>query len=650
MTAQAGIELGESTRDQIFQVADYFTDIEKDVSAYRAIGLVFSANQLHEDAIEYCKRSLEMSDDNDSTRFLTHWLMADSHLAIGQMLAEAEEGSDDEDDDDVEASGANGEEVTPAQEEKGNEEDASDNAPTDDADDATKAEQRANGSSAQFEEAIRHLADALAVMPSGWEKDASQQQCVEGIYVARAKCESALERPDDAIRSYQQSLAVRPDVASMNGWDVRAMLTMRDWTEDPQEPKRFIDLLRGLIPKQRHLLYDYMFANDVQDDLDFFNHCAKLAGPESITFYFSVLEDYIQSKRRGSAHRIIPMETLASAYQDVLGDKKRAIEINTEILNYEIKYDEVECLDEFLAYVRLQLADLFFSEFRAATNPKDKMTLLQKMKSLPNMRPTVVQGNPTAMGNPGEWSDSQTGIMLAIMTRTMGSPMEYQEILEKSFKTCIEGLSDSVGWNDSDSFRLLSKVLSCVPGLEHDAQIALSCQFSITDPNVDHAADADAEKESKGADRDSGTNGVQNTSKSEDDVTTGAEDDNDGSDDEEEDTEDEIGQVEETTIRVAKVTITSDSDTQAPLKTNADTETNGDTSDAEKGGEGDESDDEDLLPSGDWELGCDGDCETMASRWDQPWYFCIFCANCDLCKDCYQVCISTSTSGCCTMY
>jgi len=29
-------------------------------------------------------------------------------------------------------------------------------------------------------------------------------------------------------------------------------------------------------------------------------------------------------------------------------------------------------------------------------------------------------------------------------------------------------------------------VLACVPGLERDAQIALSCQFSITDISVDY--------------------------------------------------------------------------------------------------------------------------------------------------------------------
>jgi len=583
--------------------------------------------------------------------------MAESHLAIGHVLAAAEEGSDDKDDkdggddkdnpddwddEDDEADGAGEEEATAAEEKQGNEEEAPDTEPIEQGDGDTDCKQSTHGSSTtHFEEAIQHLALALAAMPPGWETDVSQQQCVEGLYVAKARCESALERLDDAIKSYQQSLAIRPDVASMSGWDVRAMLCMRDWTEDPKEPERFIDLLRGLIPRQRHLWCDYVIAYDSENDIDLYNHCAKLAGPASISFYISVVEDYIQSKRRGSAHRIMPMQNLAIAYLDVLGDVKRAIEINTEILNYEIKYDEVEDLDDILVSVRLELADIFFSEFRATINPKDKLTLLQDMKSLPNMRPTVADGNQTVMGTTGDWSESQTGIMLAIMVRTMGSPVEYQEILEKSFKTCIEGLSDSVGWNDSDSFRLLSKVLSCVPGLETDAQIALSCQFSITDPNVDHVADFHAEEGSKGADAAGGINGVQNVSKSEEYASTGAEDDDDIGDVEEEVNQAGHERVEETTIRIAKVTTASDSDTAAQPKANANTTPDNKAVDADKNGV---EDDEDFLPSGDWDLGCDGDCEKTVSRWDQPWYFCILCANCDLCEDCYKVCIYFATS------
>ena len=72
------------------------------------------------------------------------------------------------------------------------------------------------------------------------------------------------------------------------------------------------------------------------------------------------------------------------------------------------------------------------------------------------------------------------------MTRTVGSPIEFQEMMESIFQTCVAGLTDKVGNNDSRSFRLLAKVLSCVAGLARDAQIALSCQYSITDPGFEH--------------------------------------------------------------------------------------------------------------------------------------------------------------------
>lgn len=105
------------------------------------------------------------------------------------------------------------------------------------------------------------------------------------------------------------------------------------------------------------------------------------------------------------------------------------------------------------------------------------------MQKLPNLK---AGGGKGALGNEDNWNESQTQVMLGLMARTIGSPIEFQRLLDATFNSSVAGLTDSVGWNDFYSFRLLAKVLACVPGLERDARIALSCQFSITDVSVDH--------------------------------------------------------------------------------------------------------------------------------------------------------------------
>jgi hypothetical protein len=56
--------------------------------------------------------------------------------------------------------------------------------------------------------------------------------------------------------------------------------------------------------------------------------------------------------------------------------------------------------------------------------------------------------------------------------------------MEEIFKGCVKALTDKDGWNDSEAFRLLAKVLAWVPGLEGDAQISVSLQFSCVDKEV----------------------------------------------------------------------------------------------------------------------------------------------------------------------
>ena len=70
------------------------------------------------------------------------------------------------------------------------------------------------------------------------------------------------------------------------------------------------------------------------------------------------------------------------------------------------------------------------------------------------------------------------------MLRKMGSSTTFQEVLNDTFDFCIASLTDAEGWNDAICLRLLAKVLALVGGLEREAQIAFSLQYSTLDPAV----------------------------------------------------------------------------------------------------------------------------------------------------------------------
>jgi hypothetical protein len=116
-------------------------------------------------------------------------------------------------------------------------------------------------------------------------------------------------------------------------------------------------------------------------------------------------------------------------------------------------------------------------EFRDTKDPQEKSRLYAEMKSL-------AFRNHVALADDFEPYESQTAIPMALMARKLDPASEFQSSMEEIFKGCVAALTDKDGWNDSDAFRLLAKVLAWVPGLEQDAQISISLQFSCVDKEV----------------------------------------------------------------------------------------------------------------------------------------------------------------------
>lgn len=231
------------------------------------------------------------------------------------------------------------------------------------------------------------------------------------------------------------------------------------------------------------------------------------------------------------------------------------------------------------------------------------------------------------------------------MTRIVGQATEFQAIMQKTFVTCVEGLSDAVGWNDSSSFRLLAKVLACIDGLERDALIALSCQFSkvTEEPATENETEAIKEDlpSAEVATTDDNIAVIRENNSEEELVESGR----------------ESGAVD-AQIHITETTISSTTIEDGVLKDSSkiiieeasveavhdrgtlnttDTTAAGPNIDMSKVALNEEV----VPPILDEELGgggglsCDGECGRSWSKWEVPIYFCFLCTNCDLCPTCY---------------
>jgi hypothetical protein len=131
---------------------------------------------------------------------------------------------------------------------------------------------------------------------------------------------------------------------------------------------------------------------------------------------------------------------------------------------------------QVISKASFQIADILVDEFRATRDPFRKIAAQDEMKKLVSK----VREN---MSIDFDATLSQTTIPLVYMTRKLAA-FEFQEKLRETFFGCYDLLTDETIGNDSQSLRMLARVLAYVPGLQHDAEIAASCQLYIVDKEV----------------------------------------------------------------------------------------------------------------------------------------------------------------------
>lgn len=193
----------------------------------------------------------------------------------------------------------------------------------------------------------------------------------------------------------------------------------------------------------------------------------KAGEPQTIVDMYTEVVRFLDQTNSGSEIRLY----WADFHSKVRNELTRAKELLYQSLSLTPVYYGY---NSQVSEATWRIVDILVEEFRLTNNPKTKTGVLDELKSL-------LSRYKDTLGDDYDPWQSQTAIPLALMTRTLGPAVEYANILGAIFDGCIEGLSDDTSWNDAKSFRTLARVLSCVEGLEEQAEIASTLQMYIVD-------------------------------------------------------------------------------------------------------------------------------------------------------------------------
>ena len=344
----------------------------------------------------------------------------------------------------------------------------------------------------EAEEVIDQILLQLEEESSNKSTEKIQLQIRQAL-VLRAQCQQKLEKADEAINTFRKARLACPTL-TMDGDDLVALTEI---LEKKDNPTVTIEAFKNWTEKERNSWFGAAWYRD--EAMAPIQRAAKKSSEDDLKFLVQAQEAWNKSVSdpRGPSpylvNSIYRLTRLSHTYRRIVGDIEKAKTILQEIMTNKATYLEQDSYVEIQLYnVRLELVDIIYDEFRSIADPTRKATLLDEMK--------VLSASKLAGGNVEELDESLIVVPYALMTRMMGPALDFQAMMEKTFKSCIDGLTDTIGYNDEASFRLLAKVLAILGGMDRDAQIALSMQFSVTDPKVSHTyddSDSDLDEEAK---------------------------------------------------------------------------------------------------------------------------------------------------------
>lgn len=299
-------------------------------------------------------------------------------------------------------------------------------------------------------------------------------------HITQARIYTHLERNDDAIKSYEEARQAIP-ADPLKGETLRYEFDA--WNENGKA----LDLIRHKWSLQERLGWvTWNYNTDDSHLQDLIPACIDAKEPQFLLELYQEIIGILDHFGAGAVLR----NNLAQWYsmnQDLDSMKKELYIILDSTLsseNSETYRFTNEDPDYVLWRATSWLIDGIYEQFRATPDRAAKAQLFAEAKAImsrPLAREVTLQ----------KTCQVHHKVTLARMARKMGPLHEFEDFLKQAFEFTIDALVDDIAWNDRTNLELLCKILSCLEGLEWDAQIALSAWFSKLDPGDAGNARAD---------------------------------------------------------------------------------------------------------------------------------------------------------------
>lgn len=317
-------------------------------------------------------------------------------------------------------------------------------------------------------------------------------------YITQAEIYTGLEKSDEAIESYEQARQ------ASSSEPLRAKILRKEFDAWNKNGKA-VELLKNKWTLQERLEWTTWNYDNRYGHLQDFEFSAIEANePEFVVETYQEIISLLDNFDAGE-----PIRHNLAEWFFINGDDEGvrtqclAVLDSTRNSNNGDTYRFTNEDPAWVMYCALcAMTDLIYEQFRATSDKATKAKLFEEAKGLmsrPLSRTVTLQAS---------WQVHYI-VTLARMARKLGPLHEFQDLLSKGFDATVEALMDDVAWNDEQNLDLLSKVLSCMDGLEREAQIALSARFSDLEPENESTADSD--------DEDNGSSSVDSDEEDEDD-------------------------------------------------------------------------------------------------------------------------------------
>jgi hypothetical protein len=451
--------------------------------SYRAIGMAMLDQDFREPSLEYFELSLQNADDSRDKIFV-YSRMAEALVELAHLAATREEEAKPAKNMNAGTPGPKTDAIDRKEEVEDQhcgESEASNSKTGPTSHDASKIDTLLNNtgetlkveisSKEWIQRVLNCVASAQELMPTleyagDPDSDRELQNAIRSVHVQLARAELLQEDTKNLISHLTEAMTGPKGRENINLYLLQIPQICKQLGKKEQWAT-IMDIFSLLSKEDR-----FYFLWDDEDEDPLLRKAGKITNQCQLVV--SAYKDGIRMLQAWEAIDLVNqfLLHLAEFHRTVVGGPEALAEAKI-ILNKVINTANDS---QVISKASFQISDILVEEFRATPDPFRKIAAQSDMK-------TLVSKVRENMSIDFDATQSQTTIPLAYMTRKLAA-FEFQEKLRETFFGCYDLLRDETIGNDSQSLRMLAKVLAYVPGLEHDAEIAASCQLYVVDKEV----------------------------------------------------------------------------------------------------------------------------------------------------------------------